>query len=474
MKNNFLIFGILMFALFSCDKDDSGINDSQAPDIQLSAAETFSEPGREFHITGTVTDNEGIASINLLNADWYLDKTIVFRDTIVKNYALDYKFKAPAGASTASNYTIKVTVTDVGGNVKTVDLQVNLNGDFTAPVFTASPDVAITVLIKDETRLNLRFTVEDDKALDYIDVSIPEISYTTRIDAQGSKVVDFSEPIVLPSTAATYNLTIKAVDKFNWTTERQSVISVSNMPDFQKMYLVDVKESAKLNSDVFGIPMLIDRTAAYTYRARYYNETANTEIRFVPQKTDFSPICFGIDPDDNSILTDEPDRSQAIVLPEAKKYYEITFNIMSGEYAFHTYVPTDEPVKIGSSMYLDPTRPGEGSIPLEIGLVGGGLPGAGDWSPAEPLMLTQDADNPYLFKAEMNLEAGATLDFIIQTKHSWGWWPEPFWRWDNGTDPEYNVSNGGENPGKWAIKTAGKYVFKFDSHLLRSRFYPAN
>ena len=106
--------------------------------------------------------------------------------------------------------------------------------------------------------------------------------------------------------------------------------------------------------------------------------------------------------------------------------------------------------------------------------MGAGIPGAGNWSPASPLLLKQDANNPYLYSVEMTLEAGNTIEFIIQSMHPWGWWPEPFWRWNRSDDPESNVANGGENPGKWSVKKSGKYIFKFDSHLKRSKFYPVN
>ena len=120
---------------------------------------------------------------------------------------------------------------------------------------------------------------------------------------------------------------------------------------------------------------------------------------------------------------------------------------------------------------MDATRPGEGSIPLQLGLVGAGIPGAGNWSTSELLLLSQDSQNKYRFSVEMNLEAGADIEFIISAQHSWGWWPEPFWRWDQGEDPEMNVVNGGNNPVTWHIQTTGKYIFKFDTHLKRSQFY---
>jgi len=472
----FCLFSALFFTGCS-DKDENFTDvDGQPPILTLKGDHIQTEAGREFTIAGTVEDKDGIRSIRLQNSELNLDKTIdflaIYRDTLLYSYDLQYKFKTSPDF-TGDNLTVKITATDVGNRSSESNLLVTMDGDFTPPVFTAAPDVAITVLIKEETKLNLKFSVVDDKMLDYVDILIPELNYSKTIPVN-AKNLDFSEPLILPSKSATYNLAINAVDKFVNKTSLNSVISVSEMPDFDKMYLADVNNAAQLNSDVFGIPMLIEHTAPYTYRARYYSEAAGTEIRFIPQKTDFSPICFGIDPDDHSTLTDEPDRSLPIVLPTGKEYYQITFNTLSGEYAVQTYKPSDTPVAIGSMMYLDPANPDKGSIPLEIGLVGSGLPNSGNWDPSKPYMLTQDPDNPYLFAASVTLSAGDVVGFIIQTQHSWGWWPEPFWRWNRANDPESNVYGGGENPGNWTITTSGKYMFKFDSHLLRSKFYPIN
>lgn len=471
------IFLSLFVILAGCDDDDENYADvdGQPPVVNMTVEHVQTEAGREFTIEGIVEDKDGIRSVRLQNESLALDKTIdliTLYDELQYSYDLSYKFKTTRDF-TGDNLDVLITVTDVGGRTTQKTVLVTMNGDFTAPVFTAAPDVAVTVLIKEETNLNLRFTVEDDRALDYVQVAIPEIGYEKEVKADG-KLLDFSESIPLPSEAASYNLTIEAVDKSGQTTVKKSVITVSEMPDFEKMYLVDVNEPALMNSDLFGVPMLIERTEPYTYKARYYSEAAGTEIRFVPQKTDFNPICFGIDPDDNTILTDEPERSQPIVLPTANEYYEITFNTQTGQYAFQTYVPEDEPVKIGEPMYLDAGRPEEGTIPLEIGLVGAGLPNSGSWDPAQPYILTQDAGNPYLLYAEITLEAGTEVEFIIHNKHSWGWWDYKFWRWNTGEDPEFNIPQGGENPAKWQIKTSGKYMFKFDTHLLRSRFYPIN
>jgi plastocyanin len=465
---------VLSFAGCSSDDDDFKDVDGQSPSISLTADHVQTEIGREFTIKGTIQDKDGIRSIRLMNTALNLDKTIDLLEIYeehVYSYDLSYKFKTPK-TQTGESFPIQVTVTDLGGRVTEATVLITMDGDFTNPIFVSSPDAAVTVLLKETTRLNLRFSVEDDKALDFVEVSIPELNIEEKVMADG-KILDYSKSIELPSVTGTYNLTIKAVDKFNLETVRNSVITVSEMPDFPKMYLSDVSDAAKLNSDLFGIPMLIDHTGEYTYKAKYYSEAPGTEVRFVPQKTDFQPICFGINPDDKSILTDEPDLSLPIVLAE-KGYYEIEFNVKTGAYSTKRYTPTDTPVEIGKKIYLNDGDKDAGMIPLEIGLAGVGLPGAGNWAPGNPLMLTQSTDNPFILYAEMTLEAGTSIEFTITPKHDWGWWLEPFWRFDNSGEMEANVLNGGDNMKKVTVKKDGKYMFKFDTHLLRSRFYPVN
>lgn len=470
-----LLTGLLMLTSLGCKKNEFSDVDGLPPEIKLEAEHIATEPGREFTIKGIIADNDGIKSINLQNADLELNKTIdLTLDSTVYSYTLNYRFKTREDLA-GESFDMNITVTDLGGRTSSAILKVTMDGDFNAPEFKIVPDEAITVLLKATTRLNVKFRVEDNKALQKVEIAIPEIAYSREITSftSSGRILEFAEQITLPSSLASYSLRIKASDKSGLETEKQSNITVSEMPDFPKMYLVDVANAALLNSDIFGVPMLIEHTGAYTYRARYYSAAAGTEIRFIPQKTDFAPICFGSDPLNAQLLTDDPDVSQALKLP-GRGYYEIAFNVKTGVYSVKSYTPAEAPVAIGSDMLLDATRPAEGSIPLRIGLVGSGVPNAGNWNTAQPLILQQDSGNKYLFSVEMNLQAGATIGFIIQTQHSWGWWPEPFWRWDRGEDPEINVANGGQNPGNWTIKTSGKYLFKFDSHLKRSQFYPIN
>ncbi len=474
-----LLLAVLAIATMTVGcKDDNDYPDvdGQAPTISLSKEHIQSEIGRQFTIAGTAADKDGLKSIRLQNSDLQIDKTIdlltIYGDSLLHNYSLSYNITT-AKTQTGDSFPIKVTVTDVGGRETEVTQLVTMDGDFTPPSFTAVPDAAITVLMKQNTKLNLRFSAVDDKALDYVLIAIPEINFSEKVSANG-KTLDYNKQITLPAALAVYNLTITAVDKFALSTTKTSQITVSEMPDFAKMYLADVETAAELNSDLYGVPMLIDHTEAYTYTAHYYNKTAGTKIRFVPQKTDFEPICFGIDPNNTSTLTDDPSISQPIVLSEAGKYYEITFNVKTGAYNVKTYTPTTAKMVLDGSKTIN-YNDGSGDQPFQICLAGAGLPDTPNWTTNQnnkAFILKQDTQNPYILYRDFTLTKGTKISFTISATHWWGWWPEPYWRFDKSGENEYNVKNGGDNMKEVVAPADGNYRFEFDYSLLRSRIIP--
>jgi len=466
-----------LFLSTGCSNNDFPNVDGKNPIISLTTEHIQTELGRQFSIGGKVTDNDGLQTITLQNSDLSLNKTINLLEIYgkpVNSYDLSYNYLT-VKSLVGNDFPIKVTATDVGGRTTEATLLVTMDGDFTAPTFTIAPDTAITVLIKSQTILKVHLLANDNKALNYLKIVVPELNISDSIPVGSVKELETIKAYTFPSTTAKYKMTVTAVDKFANKVVRNSTISVSQMPDFAKMYLTDVTDVKQLTSDLFGVPMLVEHTGPYQYRARYYSEAANTKVRFIPQKTDFSPICFGINPDNTNVLTDEPDYSQPIILP-AKGYYVITFNTQTGAYSVNPYVPTDTPLAIGSPINLNNGKPEDGTMPFELGLAGKGLPGVGEWSPSNIFLLTQDANNKFLLYGQMNLTAGTTIEFTITPQHPWGWWIEPFWRFENGDvdsgENEYNTKNTGKNMTKVTVKKTGKYMFKFDTHLLRSRLYP--
>lgn len=480
----YLSFLMVLLFFFTACSDDYKYSDVDGlpPTIVLSTSNIKTEPGREFVIKAKVEDKDGLRSINLKNTSFNLDKTIdLTLDSIVYSFDLDYKYKTIKGLE-GDSFSVEVTVTDLGGRTVNETVLVTMDGDFTNPVFTVSPDEAITVLLKNQTRLNVKFTVEDDKALGLVVINIPELNYSKEITefTNSNKTLVFNDPVTLPSTVATYNLILRAIDKSGLETSKTSVITVSEMPDFPKMYLADVATVNELNSDVFGVPMRIERTGAYQYKANYYCRKAGTEIFFLPQKSDFTPICFGIDPVDNTKLTDDPDVAKPIVLNQANVYYEITFNVKTAVYDIKTYSIAEA---------IDPIPHKFGSVSLDTWGDGGSWLqefyfGYMTSNPKEVTRFVQDATNPHLFYLDkaLTLEAGENMNFVIHNWHSDGWWNYCTWRVDDSQEPEiFGYYGNYKNPtwtkpsttlDNWAkplVKQTGSYKLYFDAHLGRGK-----
>ncbi|GAA6530145.1 MAG: hypothetical protein LKH27_11310 [Prevotella sp.] len=473
----FILCTITGILFQSCNNDnDYPAVDNQPPTISLTTDHIQTEPGRQFTIEGLIKDADGLKSITIANSEMFLNKTINLLedhpDTLLHEYHLSYNYTSSDKWTDNQQFPVKITAEDVCGHTTDATVLVTPDGDFTAPTFTTVPSSEITVL-KQNPKLTLNCIANDNKALSYIKVEIPGLQINDSIPTGDVKTYTLQKTYLLPQSEVSYEMTITAADKFNNKVTANSRISVSDMPDFEKMYLSDVTDVTQLSSDLFGVPMLITHTGKYQYQARYYNQAKGTQIRFIPQKTDFSPICFGIDPDNDKVLTSNPSTSKPIILNDIA-YYEIDFNTVSGEYSIQEYKPTDKPFPEGQPMFLNGTS-GE-TQPYQLSLAGENLPGAGNWSTSNPFILTQDPNNPYLFYGEMTLTAGTEISFTITPKHNWGWWPSPFYRFEakgvpDSGENEYNTLDDGNNMTPVTVKTSGKYRFEFDTSLLRSRLY---
>jgi len=484
---------LIVGTMASCSKDEVSYSavDNQAPVITLASTHVQTEAGRAFTISARITDADGIKSINLKNEGMYLDKTInllEIKSELLKEYDLAYTYQRDFTRewTDASSFPVLITVEDVVGNTQTATVTVSADGDFTSPSFTVAPSSEVTVLVGARPKFKLNCSVSDNKVLKQIRVQCPEISLDETIATGNVSKFELSKDYIMPAgQTGSYNMTITVSDTFDNSVSTSTVITVSEMPDFPKMYLADVETAAELSSDVYGVPMLIDHTGEYTYTARYYNQKAGTKVRFIPQMTDFEPICFGPDADNNSVFANDPSVSQGLVLSEVS-YYEITFNTKTGAYTAKTYTPEPITVKLSGKDYTYPLTlngtttidfgDGSGDQPAQICLAGSNLPdGAGNWTTnqnAGAYILNQDAQNPYLLYREGTYEEGKQIEFTISQTHWWGWWPEPFWRFDGSEFNEKNTLNGGDNMKKMTVPATGKYRFEFDYHLLRSRLYP--
>lgn len=474
---NVALCAVMGLALCGCGDDDDvsySSVDGLAPVITLTPDHVRFQTGHTFYVKGVVSDADGLRSITLKNEEMHLDKTIdlltVYRDSLIHEYNLNYSYSPDEEWAESDQYNVDITVTDVVGKTASATLLVTPDGDDTAPEFDPAPSAELSVLQQDPV-LSLETTVKDNKLLKYVVVDIPGISVYDSITVGNVSSYTLSKQYTFPNDKEdVYEMRITACDQFDNATTVTSNVTVSG--DYPKMFLFDFDNASYLTSDLFGVPMLIDHTGKNEYRARYYNQKAGTGIRFLPSKTALEPICFGVDPENSAVLTNDPAKAQPIVLNDVG-YYEITFNSMSGEYEVKTYTPTSTPFPQGEAWVEN----GVDQV-YELSLAGAGLPGVGNWSTADPYILTPDADNPYFFYAEMDLTEGTVIEFTITPKSTNGWWPEPFWRFEFGDNDsgenEYNTKNNGNNMTKVTVKTTGKYRFEFDTELLRSRFYPVN
>jgi len=519
--------------LSACSDDDWEDVDGANPQLQLVSVHERTEAGRSIKVKGQVADNDGISTIDLICHELNLKKRINLIEIYgepLKTYDLDYDFKIQ-DAQQGDTFVIEVITTDIGGREDRQEVKVTLDGDFTYPVFTAAPDKEITVILKPTTAFNLQFTAEDNRVVDYVEIDIKNISageegaqslegFPRRVDGNGTGKFDFAEKLALPSEEAVLLATITAYDReaneAPHATSITSKINVSPLPDFEKLYLCDVASAAELNSDVFGVPMLIDHVGEYKYQARYYNEKAGTEICFLAQKTDFGPICFAPANDDPTQLGDDPNEVGRIKLDQAGVYYLINLDTYNRTFSLSTYSVADaiDPVMhmhygqndLNTWWETNPDKDGE--IWWQEFYFG---PASG---PGDVTKMTQDSKNPHIYYLEgWTLEAGEQMNFIIHNWHSSGWWNFTTWRVDNSSDPDkfmyygnyipstshyesnddyfqfkygnnpdFDLSRWGDEsyrknfvPDNWVkptVTVGGTYKFIFDAHLERARLVP--
>jgi hypothetical protein len=504
--------------LAACSDDDNkwGDVDGGKPTMELTSTHLRTEQGRTITFKGTLADNDGISKITLECHDLYLNKTIDLIDLYgepQKTYELDYTHKIHSDLET-KEYTVVVTVYDVGGRSVSQEVLVTMDGDFVPPVFTALPSDEVTVLIKAKTTLPVKFSVEDDKALAWVSVKIPDFNIEEKVtEFADGRTYDFNRSFEVPSQPGSYVVEVTACDALEQTTSFIATYVVQDLPDWEKMYLADVETSAELNSDVFGVPMLVDHVGPFQYRARYYNKTAGTTICFIPQNTDFTPICFAKDKDNPSLLGDDPDNVDRIELTKAGVYYQIDFNTSTRAYSMTTYSVDDamSPVKHMHYGQADLNTWADWSNNCSDAWWQEWYFGPITGDPKTPLYkMEQDSKNPNLFVIESWPLTAGSMHFCIHNWHHDGWWNYTTWRVDNpeecnkfmyygsyftdnvnftgnadyfqwkyGDDPTFDLSRWNDEsyrknfvPDGWSeplVKIDGNYRMEFDVHLERAK-----
>lgn len=473
MKNQttrWIFIVVLLFSIGSwgCDDDDKTWDADSDPELSLSTEKIHSEQGRTINIKGTIKDDLGIKSINININEWFLDKDIqIFSaDSLVKNYNLDYSFLIPKDAEDKESI-IKVTVYNIGDRSTSQDIKVYMDGDFKKPGMDIKKPVdGLTLAPEEEIPLDISVNLSDERQLGYFIIEESNLEFKDSISfmGRGLRTASYTKTIILPATVGEYKFSFMLADSAGNTITKEHNVKASY--DFDKLYLADVSNDAELVSDLFGVPMLINKVKPYNFEGKYYAETPGTKIRFIPQTSSFNPHCYGIDPNNANKLINNPHEAIPIVLDEVG-YYLITVDLENLTYNVESYVPTNEYFmpkmdQPNDDSYIESTYFGK------LGLVGKGFPEYPDqdWTTWASIPFDRDPENNYRFYKTIDLEG--EVEFIFQPEHPWGWWPEPFWRFDRSTDPERNVANGGENF-KANVLDRTTYKIIFDSHLNRSK-----
>ncbi|WP_270491295.1 hypothetical protein [Bacteroides finegoldii] len=487
MKAN-LLYGAAIWTFLSaaaffsgCSDDDAYKDvDGQSPTLELTSDHVRTLTGYEFKIAGKITDKDGIRSIQLKCSELYLDKMIdlssIYSEPLYE-YDLNYGFTIPAKTE-GDSFTVKVAVTDLGGRVSENNVLITMDGDYTKPILSPSTGLFstdINIVLSEGTSKKFKFTAKDegesDRGLGYLELRVPDLDILERVEMEeeGIKNGTLECTVTFPSDkTGTYPLTICAADWLGNITEKEYTVLVSKVEDYKNLYLVDFEGTDNkllTGDDVWGIPMPIERSTNFTYKARYYSATPNTPIRFVSSKSSFN-VCFGDDKNAPGKLTGISEDVQPIILPE-KGYYEIVMNTEEGTYAVKKYIPDDEPLIEGSDQIAyNPDDSGREEYKFKLGLAGDGFTGAG-WNTNNLLYLKQDADNLYCFTTELEIPKTGNVKLTITPNHPWGWWPSPFWRFD-GKNEIFVPENGlPDNVAKYVSK--GTYTFVFDTHLCQSK-----
>jgi len=477
---------ILLFfpIIVSCTKSGGKVYpevDGKPPVITLLNEEMWASLNVNFTIKADISDADGIASVSLICPDMQLNKKIDLLDLkqeLINNYNLSYTYMIREDIG-ETDYEIIVRAEDVGGRTTEAVQKITLGADFSSPYFVSKPDAVVSIILTQSAKYELMFSVADNKALDYVSISAPELSIDKTIDCFGAPYYEYSESLNLPSSEYLYSFELKAADTFGNETSysfKLQTISGYEVEDYDKMYFTDVKTEDQLTSDIMGIPAVSEKIAPYTYKARYYSAKAHASLYFIPQKTSFTPVRFGIDPEDASVLTwNNPD---PVDLPSTG-YFEIIIDIKNSTISINKYVPDTTPLPIGEEVDLEIDNPGCGTyfMPYHITLVANGLPGfrwasnSGDGNDPAGSTLQQDPDNPYILYYDFSLTGGTEVLFYFERYVYWeNWWAKPYWKWDS--DNEVNVLNSGSDMTAAKVPATGSYRIEFDYHLLRTKFYP--
>lgn len=462
MKSNkkylpiFLLLGVLLF--IGCEQDEFMFPDSEPRIVGDQALRSM--PGSTVSVNVTVTDPAGLAAVALAYDPWGVSE-LRSLNTGETSYDFSYDLAVPASADIGSMHELVISATNVNDIVKTYPIRLVLDLDISSPTITNNTDLSGIVFLEDGDDIELVIEATDDASIATFAISGASLSEVINV---GAASYTYRRSLNIQREGA-YEFTVGVTDQEGNISTETFTVAALNPP--AAMFIVDVDNEAALQTDLMGLPSLINSfmgqdSLGKVFEARYYNEVPNTEIRFLTNETSFSPMTIGAAAQDGKLEASGDGSVAPIILPDIG-YYRIVIDLRDLSYNMETYTPMDETFSTIIFMGTGVRVNGQSTCINNAD----GSDGACWWF-GSGKELMPDASNPYRFHAEVELydqdpEGDADNGFILGANLE-GW--SPFWRFDNGAQPNATVPNGGENF-TFGSEAYGLYDATFDTHLNR-------
>lgn len=421
-KIKFLFFLAFFAVLFvGCQDNEPDFPSSDNPTLVVATSEIYGAPSKKFEIKAALADDLGLKSVRIQIPELFLDKLITFgTEPLLTAYNLSYSFEIPADRGTSEAFKIKLTVTDVSDNSVDKEINLRLDGEFDAPAISMiTPKEGAVILLSTSKEMPVNFVVNDNSGIDYVQVKCDALGINDFVQLTNApQSYTFNKTYTLPVVASSYVLTITAKDKFVIPNTGSININVVATNEYPAIYLCDQPKGTNLTTDAVGVPMYFHEKNGQDFEFKYYADTANKEVYFLGQESDFAPHCFGLNSSGN--LTDDV-ASSPIILP-TKGYYKIKVNPNTLTYTVTKYTPTS---KVWADIANGLWHNDEASRRPFVSVCGSGIQGA-DWDTwtawaQTGLHLANNPDNPYQLVGQYTLTGTLEATFTGQ------WW-NPSWR----------------------------------------------
>lgn len=302
--------------------------------------------------------------------------------------------------------------------------------------------------------INIRATITASNGLEKIEILYSPWNLSKTITSFTQNVYSLNETVIIPENAALqiHSITIKVTDKKGAVNFVDVKVGLQDL-NYEQLYMADIENTETLQNSLFGVPMSMEKTGSHTYEIIYYARTNNVNVRFIPNKSSFTPVAIGVDPANANKLITDAAQSLPITLSN-RGYYKISINTLLLTYNVESFTATGTPFD-------------------QVAIVGRGFTDYPDmnWQNTLPniILMDQDPVNKFLFTklVKMGIPAGVswynTTQFIFTTNNGW----TNFWRFDNSSKPERAVFNGGFGLEFPVTSTPVSYLIVFDSYTQK-------